>query len=61
MMTTIKDGLGIEEGTVSEAAQIHDVPEGTGVVTEISKSPWTSRLKKDNKEMGPIRMSLRNP
>lgn len=50
IMTTTKDGLGIEEGTASEAAQtpmVQDVPEGVGVVTKIPKSPWMSRPKKD--------------
>lgn len=41
MMTTTKDGLGIEEITISEAIQtpmVEDVLEGTGVVAEIPKS-----------------------
>ena len=41
MMMATKDGLGIEEGIVGEAAKtpmVQDVPEGAGVVTEIPKS-----------------------
>lgn len=51
MMTTTKDGFGIQEGTIGEAVQIHNVPEGTGAMLEIPKSPWTPRPKKNKKEM----------
>jgi len=50
MMTATKDGLGIGEGTTSDAAQtpmVHDFPKGTGAMTKIPKSPPTLRLKKD--------------
>jgi len=41
MMTTTKDGLGIEEVLASEAVQtqmVEDVPEGVRVVKKIPKS-----------------------
>lgn len=63
-MTATKDGLGIEKITVGEAAQtqiVGNVPEGTGVVTEIPKSPQTPQPKKDKQVVGPICMSPRNP
>ena len=63
-MTTTKDGLGIKEVTVGEAAQtemVGDVPGGTGVMTDIPKSSRTPRPKKDKQVMGPVCMSPRNP
>ena len=39
MMTSTKDGLGIEEGTAGKAAQIHNVPTSIGAMLEIPKSP----------------------
>ena len=53
MVTSTKDGLGIEEVTTGEAAQtqmVEDALEGTRVVIEILKSPRTPRPKKDKQE-----------
>ena len=50
MMTTTKDGLGIEEvpvGKVVQTQMVEDIPEGAGVVTEIPKSPQRLQPKKD--------------
>lgn len=63
-MTTTKNGLAIEDVTISKAAQtpiVEDVLEGTGVVEKIPKSPRTLRPKKYKQAMAPIRKSLGNP